>query len=251
MKFVSVSLALATVLGFSQAAPAVHHKKPPYFILTGDSTVAINGGWGNGFLSVLKSGADGINRGKSGATTVSFRNQGRWNSTLEDVETYKDDYRPIVTIQFGHNDQKTSANISLDEFRTNLEVMANEVKEAGGTPILITSLTRRTFDGDEVRQNLKDQRNQTILAAKAVGAKYLDLNLASTNYINAIGQENADYYNSREGDRTHLNPAGETVFGRMVADLLLRKRRDLTKYVTPNLALSEKIWAGEFATGDE
>ncbi|KAL6416310.1 GDSL-like Lipase/Acylhydrolase [Ilyonectria robusta] len=205
MKFASASLFLATALGFSEAAPATHHKKPPYFILTGDSTVAINGGWGNGFLSVLKSGANGINRGKSGATTVSFRKQGRWNSTLEDVETQ----------------------------------------------ILITSLTRRAFSGGEVKQNLKNERNQTILAAEAVRAKYLDLNLASTNYINAIGQENAYYYNLGGSDRTHLNPAGETVFGRMVADLLLRKPRDLKKYVTPNLALSEKIWAGEFATGDE
>ncbi|KAJ4184400.1 hypothetical protein NW767_013285 [Fusarium falciforme] len=267
MKFSSVLL--VTLLGCSQAAPA-RDEKPPYLILTGDSTVAVNGGWGNGLLSILRDGADGVNRAKSGATTVSFRKD-RWADVLLDIEEHRGDYRPVVTIQFGHNDQKESAGISLEEFKSNLEDLADEVKEAGGTPvrlysprallscsptylkaqILITSLTRRTFDGDHVKQNLEEQRQQAIAAAKAVGAKWLDLNLASTNYINAIGEANASHYDSKKGDKTHLNAAGEKVFGRMVADLLGTKRGDLRRYLAPNKALSGKIWAGEFATGDE
>ncbi|KAJ4167499.1 hypothetical protein NW754_011316 [Fusarium falciforme] len=247
MKFSSVLL--VTLLGCSQAAPA-RDEKPPYLILTGDSTVAVNGGWGNGLLSILRDGADGVNRAKSGATTVSFRKD-RWADVLLDIEEHRGDYRPVVTIQFGHNDQKESADISLEEFKSNLEDLADEVKEAGGTPILITSLTRRTFDGDHVKQNLEEQRQQAIAAAKAVGAKWLDLNLASTNYINAIGEANASHYDSKKGDKTHLNAAGEKVFGRMVADLLGTKRGDLRRYLAPNKALSGKIWAGEFATGDE
>ncbi|WAO93522.1 SGNH-hydro domain-containing protein [Fusarium falciforme] len=247
MKFSSVLL--VTLLGCSQAAPA-RDEKPPYLILTGDSTVAVNGGWGNGLLSILRDGADGVNRAKSGATTVSFRKD-RWADVLLDIEEHRGDYRPVVTIQFGHNDQKESAGISLEEFKSNLEDLADEVREAGGTPILITSLTRRTFDGDHVKQNLEEQRQQAIAAAKAVGAKWLDLNLASTNYINAIGEANASHYDSKKGDKTHLNAAGEKVFGRMVADLLGTKRGDLRRYLAPNKALSGKIWAGEFATGDE
>lgn len=84
-----------------------------------------------------------------------------------------------------------------------------------------------------------------------MGVKYLDLNEASTDYVNAIGQDNADYYNLSDGDRTHLNTAGEKVFGRMVVDLLLRKRKDLKRLFEPAGQLSKKIWAGEFATGDE
>lgn len=117
--------------------------------------------------------------------------------------------------------------------------------------IIITSLTRRTFEDGEVIQNLADWRVEAINAAKAVGIQYLDLNIASTDYINAIGEENGATYDFSEGDRTHLNPAGEIVFGRMVADLLLEARSDLAEYITPNEALSEKIAAGEYATGDE
>lgn len=41
-------------------------------------------------------------------------------------------------MQFGHNDQKAAANISLSEFQTNLENFAKEVKAAGGTPVCST-----------------------------------------------------------------------------------------------------------------
>lgn len=109
--------------------------KPPYFILTGDSTVAITGGWGDGFLSILTDPADGINSGNSGATTVSFRANGRWDGVLDGIADHQADYEPIVTIQFGHNDQKSTSGISLEEFGENLKGLAMEVVEAGGTPV--------------------------------------------------------------------------------------------------------------------
>ena len=126
---------------------------------------------------------------------------------------------------------------------------------------MITSLTRRTFSGGEVVQNLAEFSAATISAAaqsldmilsdSAVGAQYLDLNRASTDYVNAIGEDNAQYYNLASDDRTHLNAAGEIVFGRMTLDLLLEARADLAEYFSSNQALSDKIANGEFATGDE
>lgn len=117
------------------ALPRETVQKPPYFILTGDSTVAVDGGWGYGFLSYVQSPADGINPAKGGATTVSFRAQGLWDQALQAVRDNAADFDPIVTIQFGHNDQKAEANISNEQFRENLITMGNEVKEAGGTPV--------------------------------------------------------------------------------------------------------------------
>lgn len=100
-------------------------------------------------------------------------------------------------------------------------------------------------------ENLADHSAAAITAAKNVGIKYIQLNRASTDYINAVGQANADYYNLASGDRTHLNPAGEKVFGRLVADLLVKARSDLKPYLKQNQALSNKIAAGQFATGNE
>lgn len=83
-----------------------------------------------------------------------------------------------------------------------------------------------------------------IKAAQDVGALYLDLNQASTDYVNAIGEEAAHAYNLAEDDNTHLNEHGGVVFGRMVADLLLRERACLEQYITPDEELSDKIWSG-------
>ncbi|KAF5662782.1 putative acetylesterase [Fusarium denticulatum] len=262
---VSLTGLVLAVIGSVQSSPVARAAKPPQFFLIGDSTVAIDGGWGNGFLSYLNAPAKGDNRGVSGSTTVSWKSNGRWDTLIKDVSAAKADFEPVVTIQFGHNDQKV---MQLDEFHANLVDIGNQIKEAGGTPaslmsdlqvfrvltnhqIFITSLTRRTFQNGEVVQNLKEWAAETVAAAGDVGAQYLELNKASTDYVNAIGNENAQRYNWGEGDRTHLNPAGEIVFGRMVADLLLEAREDFSSYFTPNKALSDKIAKGEFANGDE
>ncbi|CAH0020847.1 unnamed protein product [Clonostachys rhizophaga] len=251
MRFSTVLFTLAAAL--TQALPTTNHQKelPPYFILTGDSTTAVNGGWGDGFLRFLQNTTGGVNIGKSGATTVSFRSGGYWAKAIQAVKDQKCNYRPIVTIQFGHNDQKAEANITLTQFQANMEQLAREVISAGGTPIILTSLTRRTFSGGKVIENLAEHSQAAIDAAEAVGIQYQGLNRASTDYINAIGSANADKYNLSPTDRTHLNVSGETVFGRMVADLILRGRPDLAAYFIKRKALSDKIWSGEYATGDE
>jgi lysophospholipase L1-like esterase len=138
MKFLGSLLALSASLVLG--APVDKHltkctARPPYFVLTGDSTVAIDGGWGDGFLSFLKNTSGGVNLGKSGATTASFRGQGLWSTALNAVNSNKGTKEVIVTIQFGHNDQKDTSGISPAQFKTNLKAMANEVKSAGGTPV--------------------------------------------------------------------------------------------------------------------
>jgi lysophospholipase L1-like esterase len=78
--------------------------KPVHWLLAGDSTTAPKGGWGDAFLSTtVASKSSGHNYAKSGATTASFRAGGYWKSVIQDVATYKADYRVYVTIQVGSN----------------------------------------------------------------------------------------------------------------------------------------------------
>lgn len=82
---------------------------------------------------------------------------------------------------------------------------------------------------------------------------YIDLNKASTDYVNAIGQTGADTYNWGEDgttgkDRTHLNPRGEVVFARMVSDLLLEKyESEFAQWTVANETLSQLIEEGKVA----
>lgn len=115
--------------------------------------------------------------------------------------------------------------------------------------IFISSLARRKFKNDQAVRDLKDWRNRTWNAAKTTGFKFIDLNTASTTYLDAIGPQNAARYNREADDITHLNAAGQAVFGRMTLDLLLEKRESLKSYFNSNKALSDKIKNGEFTTG--
>lgn len=221
---------LATVLPFifatANALPQARADKPAAFFLAGDSTTAVQstggGGWGNGFLNTtLKNGATGKNYGHNGATTVSFREGGDWATVLKAVQNAKADYTPYVTIQFGHNDQKTDKNISLAQYSANLAQFVADVRDAGGNPILVTPLSRRQYSSDgRINENLAEQRSATLAVAADEKALAIDLNRASTDYLNAIGEEDAYKYNLNVDDRTHLNDAGSVVFGNMVSWLL-------------------------------
>ncbi|EOD43607.1 putative gdsl-like lipase acylhydrolase protein [Neofusicoccum parvum UCRNP2] len=196
---------------------------PAAFFLAGDSTTATAGGWGDGFLaSTLINGAWGTNFAKSGATTVSFRNGGYWDQTIEAVKnvTANGEYTAWVTIQFGHNDQKAEAGISLEQFSANLGTFVDEVRAAGGNPILVSSLSRRGYSGGRIVENLANETAAALAVADEKGALAINLNRASTDYLNAIGSADAWTYNLTPDDRTHLNDAGAVVFGNMIAWLL-------------------------------
>lgn len=232
-----------------------HASKPPFFALAGDSTTAKQstggGGWGNGFLSLLKSPASGVNLGHNGATTVSFVAGGDWNNTLSYVRNHSANYDCYVTIQFGHNDQKPAANISLAEYTTNLEKLAKDVFDLHATPILVTPLSRRVYDNSTspptIEESLRDQRMQTIAAASAVNAPWIDLNLASETYLNAIQQAGAWTYNLIPNDTTHLNSEGSVVFGTLVADLIIKRPEpQLKKWFNPNGTIVSDLEEGTY-----
>ncbi|KAI1451754.1 carbohydrate esterase family 12 protein [Annulohypoxylon moriforme] len=222
--------------------------KPPAFFLAGDSTTAPDGGWGDGFLATLKKPAWGVNIGKSGATTASFLAGGYWANVTQHVKDNVGKYDSYVTISFGHNDQKSTSGVTFEQYQENLIKFANEIKSLGGKPLLTSSLTRRVFPSGQdhnATDSLHDQRLAAIAAAKATDSAIIDLNEASLKYIDAIGKAAAQKYNYGEdmSDTTHLNPHGGVVFGRMVADLIIRAEPCLEQYFTPNKTLSDLIWS--------
>ncbi|CAG7969224.1 unnamed protein product [Penicillium salamii] len=249
---------LASLASCAAAYPSrAQSSKPPFFVLAGDSTTAVQsaggGGWGDGFLNTtLFNGASGRNLGHNGATTVSFRTGGDWAEVLATVKKSKDAYRPFVTIQFGHNDQKPAANISLSQYTKNLEGLVKEVLDAGATPILVTPLSRRGYETSSgtprIVQNLANETAATIQAAHSTDVKVIDLNKASTDYLNAIGPDNAYTYNLNPTDYTHLNGPGSVVFGGIVADLIIQVESDLAKdgYLKVDKTLKKDVNEGVY-----
>jgi lysophospholipase L1-like esterase len=146
----------------------------------------------------------------------------------------------LTRIQFGHNDQKAAANISVAAFSTNLANMVSDVHSAGGTPILVTSLSRRNYNSSGlVIEDLAPQVAATNSVAAETKTTVLHLNEESTKYLDAIGEEDAWQYNRIPDDYTHLNSAGEKLFGEMIGWIL--ERSDLGKKVEGFVKLNETI----------
>lgn len=108
-------------------------------------------------------------------------------------------------------------------------------------------MTRRNFQSNgKVAENLATQRAVTIDVAKSNNIKWIDLNIASENYVNAIGKTAASKYNLASGDWTHLNSWGGVVFSRIVSDLLVESyASSVQAYTKANSTLSALIKAGK------
>jgi lysophospholipase L1-like esterase len=241
--FVLPALAL---MGTADARPHPPARgPPPAFFLAGDSTTAPAGGWGDAFVASLTKGSTGINFGHSGATTSSFRAGGDWDEVISAVKNHTKTHRPFVTIQFGHNDQKTESGLAV--FVDNLVRFDEEVRAAGGEPIFLTSLARRNYlDDGTVKQDLGNVVEMTIQAAEQTGARWANLNEASRAYLNSIGEEDAMTYNLSEDDHTHLNDAGGVVFAGIVAQLLKGLEPAFDSYIDVDPQLVAALEAGEY-----
>ena len=212
-------------------AMAILNGAPMKIVLVGDSTVALGGGWGPGFCGVMTPNVTCIDDAKNGRSSKSFIDEGLWTKALAE----KGDY---YFIQFGHNDMKGKGpKLETDPettFAANLRKYIADTRAIGAVPVLVTSLSRRTMKDGKVVEDLKDYAEAT----REVGAKefvtVVDLNAISTAMLNKMTQEEADKYNATDQakerlavgksvvDRTHLNPMAQKVFGRIVADQMVR-----------------------------
>ncbi|KAI6712521.1 hypothetical protein JHW43_004931 [Diplocarpon mali] len=225
---------------------------PPTFLLAGDSTTAkttaTGGDWGDGFLSTLVGGATGVNFGRNGATTESFVANGIWAKVIDEIKKQKAAYTPYVTLQFGHNDQKTEKNISVEKYSANLKALAGEVTAAGGFPILVTPIARRKYKGGAISPDLAAQVTATLQVARDIGSAYIDLNAASTKYLNAIGEQKARTYDLRNGDATHLNAQAGKAFGNMASQLISASQvgNAVKAYLKQDQAIIDAIASGTY-----
>lgn len=153
-----------------------------------------------------------------------------------------------MTIQFGHNDQKPEKNISMTDLTANLVTFVDEVRAVGATPILVTSLSRRKFSNStgKVTENLADVTAAAKEAASQSKADIIDLNGASTKYLNSIGADKAATYNLNPTDFTHLNGEGSVVFGNMVAQLIDAEVPELKKWVVPVKKIAAALNGGKY-----
>lgn len=159
-------------------------------VLVGDSTMAPMSGWASMFCAHhVKSSTACLNLGRGGRSTRSYRQEGSWDLALAEarVPGYR---RTFVLIQFGHNDQSSVAErwTEMDtEFPANLRRMVEEVRQAGGVPVLLTPLTRRDFVKGRLNNTLEPWSAKVRAVAAALKVPLVDLNAASAAVVQEMG----------------------------------------------------------------
>ena len=212
---------------------------PVTIVLIGDSTTALQGGWGPGFCADLTKNVTCIDEALNGRSSKSFIDEGAWKKSLAD----KGDY---YLMQFGHNDQKPNPDRHTDPETTyadNLRKFIHESRAIGAVPVVLSPLARRTFkDGKPSNPDLQLYANAARRVAAEENVTFIDLLGLSTQVLSKMTQEQADEFDAvghadakaeNAGkaapalDRTHLDDKGKAVFGRIVADNLVRTQVEL------------------------
>jgi lysophospholipase L1-like esterase len=229
----------ALALCGSAAAAAL---PPIRVILVGDSTMASRSGYGDALCARFTPEVSCINRARAGRSSGSFRSEGRWDEVQQALRDGGQFSASYVLVQFGHNDQPGKPGHSTDfvtGFPANMARYVTEARELGAQPVLVTPLTRRTFRGDYLHDDLGPWAEATRRVAAREGAPLLDLNTDSAAAVQAMGQAAADTLSppGRAGnrvDRTHLGNKGADYFADMVARELARSVPALAPYFRKN-----------------
>lgn len=185
-------------------------------------------GWGQVFGDYFSNGMTVKNWGDRGESARSFYRK-FWPKVRTEIK--KGDY---VLIQFGHNDQKS---VTTDVYREYLSRFICETRELGATPILVTSICRKLFEGtkisrlgriDKGKAHGVDENNHTYdypyhmkKVADSLKVECLDLTTACKEYMESWGPEGCKQF-FPSGGSTHTNELGARVNAQLVAQLMYK-----------------------------
>jgi len=219
------ALALAAALAITPLAAQAQisgsqavESAPPKFkaikiVLVGDSTTAVLGGWGPSFCGWhVTSFAACINLARGGRSSGNYRAEGSWALAMDEIKSggFADTY---VLIQFGHNDQPGKPGRSTDlatEFPANMKRYVEEVRAAGGKPILVTPLTRRQFKDGKLLDDLGPWADAVRKVAAETHTPVVDLHARSQAAVQAMGPVEAMKFAQRPPPPEVVEAAGKT-----------------------------------------
>lgn len=205
--------------------------------ITGDSTVqtydpiayAPQAGWGQMIDRFFEDDIAFTNHAIGGRSSKNFITQGRLDEVLRSIRP--DDY---LFIQFGHNDATQGVDdryASPEDYKEYLRVYVEGARQRGATPILVTPVSRRSFDAETGQFNVSfpDYVEKMTELAVEEDVLLVDLSLSSREYLNEIGPEAAKavflhvdpgvYPNRPSGtvDDTHFQEYGAIQMARLIA----------------------------------
>jgi len=222
------SVACGLVGAVLLCAAAAAQADTPAVMLVGDSTMAPQTGYGDALCQRLEPALACLNLGRGGRSTSSYRAEGLWERAMARVRAQRNAAPGTavhVLIQFGHNDQPGKPGRSTDlatEYPVNLARYVVDVRDAGGVPVLVTPLTRRTFKEGQLADDLRPWAEAMQKVAAEQKVALIDLHALSAAAVRPLGQSRADELamdvaGQPSFDRTHVGAKGACVFAEMMS----------------------------------
>jgi lysophospholipase L1-like esterase len=244
-------------LEFNGEHPAVRSitvtpvKDVPTLYLAGDSTVVDQdkepwAAWGQMLPAFFGPGLAIANHAESGETIKSFVGEKRLEKVMSTIKA--GDY---LAMQFAHNDQKPGGGYvpAATDYKSFLKSYISQARAKGATPILVTSMNRRTFGPGGKRTGTLDEY---AAAMREVAAEekvaLIDLNAKSKTLYEALGDEGTlrafVHYpaNTFPGqteelkDDTHFNAYGAYELARIVVQEIKDQRLPIAPYLRKGIA---------------
>jgi len=227
-----LSLSALTVLSCS---PRPFSPRPVRVVIIGDSTAHTytadekERGWGQYISGRFSANVEVVNLAMCGRSTKTFREEGLWEQALAE----KGDW---YLIQFGHNDShdkgRSESTDAATDFRENLRKYVDEERAAGGRPVLITPVRRRTFNTDgSLSDILQPYADSMKLVAREKGIPLVDLHTSSGKLFLKLGDTGSADLSCSPADRTHFSEKGARAIADLVADELKTNVKGLGKYI--------------------
>jgi lysophospholipase L1-like esterase len=138
----------------------------------------------------------------------------------------------FLLVQFGHNDETHTCPryVSTSDYEVELGNMADIARAQGATPIFVTPMGHRAFDGSKVRNTLLPYANAMKDEAQKKMVEVVDLNLRSVEYYEMVG----DAYlaaNIFDGGTTHFHKQGAIKLAELIAGELRKNAGPLAAYL--------------------
>ncbi len=231
--------------GFRSISIAPVHETTVY--VAGDSTVVDQdvdpwAAWGQMLPRFFRPGVVIANHAESGETIKSFVGEQRFAKVMSLIQP--GDY---LFMQFAHNDQKPGA-VSLDDYKKLLVDYIEKTRAKGATPVLVTSMNRRTFDaGGKITNSLAGYPDAMREVAAAQHAALIDLNAMSKTLFDAMGPEGTlkafmhfpanAFPNQTQAisDDTHFNKFGAYELARCVVHGIRTDKLPIAKLLAKDL----------------
>lgn len=176
------------------------------------------------------------NYAKPSRSTKSFIDEGRFDLVMREIK--KGD---LLFIQMGHNDK--GLNVSINEYKQNLEKFIDGAKVRGAYPVLITPPSPLT---NSLTSNLGDYPDAMIDVGNLKNVPVIDLHKKSLELYNKTGNLATDYQYAKDtfflydidpdiaashpnghirdngGDGTHLRDTGAEIMINFIAEEIVR-----------------------------